>query len=334
LVSENLRLQAHPFASPDRLFTDETRAENSSVYRSNFKSQERTMLLVTGASGLSGSAVVREFANQKMPVRALVRNLDKAGAFVDLPTVEVAEGDMAKPDKLTAALEGVDRALMISTADPRMLETQCTFIDACKAAGVGHIVKFSGAEAGFDPMKFRFTRMHEEIEDYLEQSGLAWTHLRPSQFMQVYLRETPTIVNKGALLLPMADGSLAPIDVEDIAKIVVGVMKGSGHEGKSYAMTGPEALTMSEIADCLSIAIGRPVRYVAVSPEDRRDALVRAGVPTYLVEGLYEQALERLRNPKAQVYLETHQKFGVKPTTFAEFAHRNAAGFRGERAAA
>jgi uncharacterized protein YbjT (DUF2867 family) len=135
------------------------------------------MLLVTGASGLSGLAVVRE---QKVPVRALVRSLDKADAFVDLPSVEVAEGDMAKPATLAAALEGVDRALMISTADPRMLETQCTFIDACKAAGVSHIVKFSGAEAGFDPMKFRFTRMHEEVEDYLERSGLAWTHLAES----------------------------------------------------------------------------------------------------------------------------------------------------------
>jgi hypothetical protein len=91
---------------------------------------------------------------------------------------------------------------------------------------------------------------------------------------------------------------------------------------------------MSEIADRISIAIGSPVRYVAISPEERRDALVRAGVPTYLVDGLYEQAVERLRNPNAQVYLETHQKFGVKPTTFAEFAHRNAAGFSGESAAA
>jgi uncharacterized protein YbjT (DUF2867 family) len=292
------------------------------------------MLLVTGASGLSGLAVVREFANQKVPVRAMVRNLDKAGAFADMPTVEVAEGDMAKPERLGAALEGVDRALMISTADPRMLETQCAFIDACKAAGVRHVVKFSGAEGGFDPMKFRFTRMHEEIEDYLEQSGLTWTHLRPSQFMQVYLREMPTIVNKGALMLPMADGSLAPIDVEDIAKVAVGVMKGSGHEGKSYAMTGPEALTMSEIADRISMVLGTPVRYVAITPEERRDALVRAGVPTFLVDGLYEQALERLRNPKAQVFLETHRQFGVTPTTFAEFAQRNAAGFRGERAAA
>jgi uncharacterized protein YbjT (DUF2867 family) len=152
--------------------------------------------------------------------------------------------------------------------------------------------------------------------------------------MQVYLRETPTIANKGALLLPMADGSLAPIDAEDIAKVAVGVMKGSGHEGKSYAMTGPEALDMSAIAHHISIAIGSPVRYVAISPEERRDALMRNGVPTYLVDGLYEQALERLRNPKAQVCLETHQRFSVKPTTFAEFTHRNAAGFGGVRPAA
>ena len=95
---------------------------------------------------------------------------------------------MLRPGTLGPALEGVDKVLMISPSDPLMVETQCRFIDASKKAGVTHIVKFSGAESGvgFDPKKFRFTRMHEEIERYLEGSGVAWTHLRPSQFVQVY----------------------------------------------------------------------------------------------------------------------------------------------------
>ncbi len=199
------------------------------------------MILVTGASGLSGSAIIREFARQGAPVRALVRSRDKAASLRDLPRVDIVEGDMAKPGTLVAALDGVERALLISSAGPHMLETQCTFIDACKRAGVAHVVKFSGAESGFDPAKFRFTRMHEEIEDYLEQPGLAWTHLRPSQFMQVYLREAPSIIGKGALFLPMEEVSLAPVDVEDIAKIAVALLCSEGHNGKSYAMTGHAA---------------------------------------------------------------------------------------------
>lgn len=175
------------------------------------------MILVTGAAGLSGSIAVREFVRQGLPMRALVRDRTKAAALAALP-IEIAEGDMLRPDTLTDALKGVTRAFMISSSNQQMVETQCGFIDACRKAGVGHVVKFSGAEPDFNPDNFLFTRMHEEIEDYLEQSGLAWTHLRPSQFMQVYLREAPTIIAEDAFYLPLAKVQLAPIDLHDVAK--------------------------------------------------------------------------------------------------------------------
>jgi uncharacterized protein YbjT (DUF2867 family) len=139
------------------------------------------MILITGATGLSGSAVVREFARRKKPVRALVRSRSKARAFDKFATVEIVEGDMLRPETLGTALHDVDRVLMISSARERLLETQCTFIDASKKAGVRHILKFSGKESGigFSAQNFSSTREHEEIERYLERSGLVWTHLRP-----------------------------------------------------------------------------------------------------------------------------------------------------------
>jgi nucleoside-diphosphate-sugar epimerase len=120
------------------------------------------MIVVTGATGLSGSIVIREFARHKTPLRALVRNRARARALETLATVEFVEADMLRPETLGAALDGVDRVLMISSPDPQMVETQCTFIDASKKASVRHIVKFSGAESGvgFNPKAFRFTRMH------------------------------------------------------------------------------------------------------------------------------------------------------------------------------
>jgi uncharacterized protein YbjT (DUF2867 family) len=290
------------------------------------------MILITGAAGLNGSAVVREFASHGEPVRALVRNRAKAGALAALPAVEIVEGDMNKPETLGAALEGVTRALMISSATPQMAETQCRFVDACRAAGVAHVVKFSGAESGigFDPSKFRFTRMHEEAERYLEASGLAWTHLRPSQFMQVYLREAPTIVAQAAFYLPLRDVELAPIDVDDIAKIAFVLLRDGGHAGQSFDLTGPEALTMTEVADRISRAIGKSVRYVDCTLEERRRALLGAGLPAAIVDALDEQAAERLNCPKSKVDLRAHETFGVRPTTFAEFASRHAQAFRGE----
>jgi len=285
------------------------------------------MILVTGASGLSGSAIVREFARRGVRVRVLVRSPGKSAAMLALPSVEVFYADMLKPDTLAPALEGVARALLLSAADPAMLEAQCNFIDAGRRAGIRHILKFSGGEAGFDPWKFRFTRMHEQIEDYLEQSKLAWTHLRPSQFMQVYLREARAIAARGVLVLPMAGVTLAPVAVEDIAQAVVALMCTEGHEGRSYAMTGPEALGMAEIAEHISRATGKPVRYVPSSPEERRDTMLAAGAPPYLADALFEQAVERLRNPHARVQLEMHERLGIRPTRFAEFAQHNAAAF-------
>src|SRR3989442_14698875 len=100
------------------------------------------MILVTGANGLTGSAVIREVARQHYPVRALVRSRAKAQALETLPPVELVVGDMVRAETLADALSGVDRVLLISSADQQMLETQSAFIDAAKKACVRHIVKY------------------------------------------------------------------------------------------------------------------------------------------------------------------------------------------------
>jgi uncharacterized protein YbjT (DUF2867 family) len=289
-------------------------------------------ILVTGASGLSGAGVIREFVRSSHPVRALVRDRAHARAFEAFPTVDVVEGDMLRPETLTAALSGVDRVLLISSSDERMAETQSTFIDAAKSSGVQHIVKFSGLSAADVGTPFIFGSMHAEIESYLERSGLSWTHLRPSQFMTEYLREVPTILAQGALFLPLKDAKLVPVDVTDIAKAAYLLLTTPGHEGKVYAMSGPQALGMDEIAEQISRAVGMAVRYLSVSREERRQALLAAGVPPFLADALDIQAGERLRGTEAVVHSETHAALGISPTTFAEFARRNAAAFLGESA--
>jgi uncharacterized protein YbjT (DUF2867 family) len=291
------------------------------------------MILVTGVNGLIGSAVIREFARQEYPVRALVRNRAKAQALETLPGVEVAEGDMLRPETLGRALDGVDRVLLISSPDQQMVETQCTFIDAAKKAGVRHIVKLSGVTTSLDS-PFLFSRMHAEIARHLERSGLAWTQLRPSQFMTEYLREVPTIVAESAFFLPFEDAKLTPVDLEDIAKAAFALLTTPGHEGKAYMISGPEALSMREIAEQISLAIGKTVRYVNISPEERKRAQLAAGIPAYVVDALDVQSrLRRKGNGEEVVHPETHIALGIRPTTFAEFARRHAADFLGASAA-
>jgi uncharacterized protein YbjT (DUF2867 family) len=289
-------------------------------------------ILVTGAAGLAGSAVIREFVRNSHPVRALVRDRAKARTFDAFPTVEVVEGDMLQPETLTEALSGVDHTLLLSSPSPELVEAQTTFIDAAKNAGVRHIVKWSGLSAADVGTPFIFGSMHAEIEPYLERSGLAWTLLRPSQFMTEYLREVPTIIADSAIFLPLEDAKLTPVDVTDLAKAAYLLLTTPGHEGKVYAMSGPEALDMEEVVEQISLAIGKTVRYVRISREERRQALLAAGTPPFFVDALDIQAGERLNGREATVHTETHTALGISPTTFVDFARRNAGAFLGESA--
>lgn len=289
-------------------------------------------ILITGATGRPGGATVRAFARAGTPVRALVRDAGRAAGLAALPGVELAVGDMLWPETLERALDGVERALMISSAGPAMLETQATFIDAAVRAGVRHLVKLGGDDnqPGFDPERFRSARSHQQIQRYLEASGLPWTTLAPSQFMQVYLEEAADIAGAGELRLPMGGTALAPIDVEDIGAIAHAVLTTSGHEGRTYPMTGPESLTMAQVADRIAAGTGRPVRYVDVAPETKRAEWLAAGYPPPRADAFTQLFAERRRHGAARVEDSTHRRFGVEPTTFATFAAREAAAFLAE----
>jgi uncharacterized protein YbjT (DUF2867 family) len=287
------------------------------------------MILVTGATGLNGKELLHRLSARGVAVRALVRHPARAEAIAALPNVEIVQGDMARPETLAAALRDVVSAMLISSSDPMMLDVQSNFIDAAKQAGVRHVVKLSGIMPELDSA-FRFARMHGEIEQRLEASGMAFTHLRAGEFMPAYFRQAPNIATKGAMFLPMEDARIASIDVGDIAEIAADVLTSRGHEGKTYPLTGPEALTMTEVAAKLSAATGKTIRYVNVPPEDARKAQLAAGMPPYLADALFELFAERRNGKEAKVWPDAAALLGRRPTSFDEFAGRNAAVFQGE----
>jgi len=288
------------------------------------------MILVTGATGLNGSEIVRRLSASNIAVRALIRNPAKAATLPSLPNVEIVEADMARPETLAGPLRGVGKAMLISSSDAAMLDVQANFIAAAAKAGVKHVVKLSGIMPELDSA-FRFARMHGEAEKRLEASGMAYTHLRAGEFMPAYFRQVPNIVAKGAIFLPMENAKIASIDVGDIADVAIAALTKPGHEGKIYPITGPEALTMAEIADRLSSATGKPIRYINVAPEDARKAQLAAGMPPYLVDALVELFAERRAGKESNVSPFVEKILGRPPTSFAEFAKRNAAVFRGEQ---
>ena len=281
------------------------------------------MILVTGATGLNGKELLRRLSARGIAVRALVRNPSRAEALAALPHVQIAQGDMARPETLAEALHDIDRAMLISSSAPDMLDVQSNFVNAARKAGVKHVVKLSGIMPELDSA-FRFARMHGEIEKRLEASGMAFTHLRAGEFMAAYFRQAPNIAAKGAIFLPMEDARIASID------IAAHVLTNAGHEGKTYPLTGPEALTMTQVAEKLSAAIGKTVRYVNVPPEDARQAQLAAGMPPYLADALFELFAERRNGKEAKVWPDAGALLGRPPTSFDEFARRNTSEFRGE----
>jgi uncharacterized protein YbjT (DUF2867 family) len=287
------------------------------------------MILVTGATGANGSEVVRRLSARGIPVRALVRNMAKASRLSSLPGVEIAAGDMARAETLAQPLQGIDKAMLISSSDPAMLDVQSNFINAAKKAGVAYIVKLSGIIPDSNS-PFRFARMHAEIERRLESSGLAFTNLRAGEFMHSYFRQVPSIISSGAMYLPMEDAKIASIDIGDIAETAIAALTNPGHEGKNYPITGPEALSMAEVAQKLTVAAGKPIRYVNISPDDAKKAQLAAGMPPYLVEALAELFAERRKGKESHVSPIIKTVFGFQPTGFDDFAKRNAAIFRGE----
>jgi uncharacterized protein YbjT (DUF2867 family) len=286
------------------------------------------MILVTGATGQTGGELVRRLSSRGVAVRALVRNRDKAAEIGALPHVELAVGDMSRPETLDGALRGVTRAMLVSSSEPSMQDVQCTFTDACARAKVAHVVKLSGIVAELDS-PFRFARMHAAIEKHIERSGMAYTHLRAGEFMHSYFRQASIIASNGILPLPMGDARIAPIDVADVAAAAAVVLTTDGHENEAYALTGPEALSMNDVAERLSRAIGRPVRYLDVSPEDARAARIAARMPPFLVEALDELFAERRKGKESVVHDTLARVFDVKPTTFEAFARMNASVFAG-----
>jgi uncharacterized protein YbjT (DUF2867 family) len=243
------------------------------------------MILVTGGTGTSGAAIVRALLDRAERPRVLARDPEKAAALLG-DDVEIARGDTNDPASLDAALEGVDRALLLSPSVPQLAQLEANFVDAAKRAGVERIVKFS--VIGADPNHaIRFQRQHAESEQRLKASGIAWTMLRPTFFLQNLLGLRHSI-RSGAIHMPTGNGRASHVDVRDIAAVAAAALTEPGHEGKAYDITGPASLSYADIAAILTRVLGHDVKHVDVTPDAARQALLGAGIPQWNVDGINE----------------------------------------------
>lgn len=280
-------------------------------------------ILVTGATGTTGGEVARQLIAAGVKPRLLVRNPAKARGFEG--KADIVQGDLNDAASLERAMRGVEKLFLVASGvDGQELEKKA--VDAAKKAGVKHVVKLSviGAEAE----AFTFARWHRPVEKHIEASGMAWTHLRPINFMSNALGDAGSIKGQGAFYAPTGEGKTSIIDPADIGAVAVKALTEPGHEGKAYALTGPEALSGAEQAAILSQALGREVKFVDVPPEAARQGMAGSGMPAPYVDALMD-LLGNMKAGKTAVVTDTVQKLlGRKAGTFADWAKRNAAAFR------
>ena len=211
---------------------------------------------VTGATGTVGGLVARQLADGGIEQRLLVRDVGRAPDLPGAVAVQCSYGDGAASEK---ALEGVDVLFMVSASESAdRLQQHLAFVDAAAAAGVRQIVYTSFAGAAADAV-FTLVRDHFATEQRIQTSGMAFTFLRDNFYMDLM---EPFAGADRVIRGPAGDGRVGMVARADVARVAAAVLRGPGkHAGATFTLTGPEALTLTEVAAILSAARGRPYRF-------------------------------------------------------------------------
>ena len=276
------------------------------------------MILITGAAGTVGSEVVKRLSAQAVDVRAVTRDLRKAEAN-RLPHVQFLQGDLDEPETMRAACEGADRAFLLTNSTERAEQQQLAFTRVAQESGVRHIVKLSQLHADASSPE-RFLRYHGVVEAAIQASGLTYTFLRPNLYMQGLLNFRESIQQQSAFFAAAGDARISAVDIRDLADVAVAALTTSEHDNKSYALTGPEAVTFAEMAQGLSRAVGRTITFIDVPPESMRAALAELGFPEWQADGLLEEFAMYRRGEVAKVETGVQEALGGAPRSFEEFA--------------
>jgi len=288
------------------------------------------MILITGATGNIGVELVKILSGTRQSVRAFVRNRSRAQA-INVPEIELVQGDFAKPETFMPALDGVDRLFLLIPSSAEVEPQQRKFVDAAKRSKVRHVVKLSQLAAD-EHAPGRFQRYHAAVEKHILAAGIPYTFLRPNLFMQGLLNFRSTISSQGAFYAPAGDAKVSVVDVRDIASIAAKALTEPGHEGKTYDITGPEALTHKEMAEQLSKAFGKQIRYVDIPPAAMRETLLGFGIPAWQADGVVED-YDHYRHGEAFAVTTTVRDLtGKEATSFSQFAKDYANSFVGRAA--
>jgi uncharacterized protein YbjT (DUF2867 family) len=278
--------------------------------------QQGNPVLVTGATGNTGRAIVDALVGRGAPVRAMVRTeADRSKLPAGVP---VAIADFDDPASITAALTGAGQAYLVTPSSERAEEQQRRFADLAAQAGIQYLVLLS--QLGADEQSpVRFLRYHAAVERHVRDLGIGYTFLRPNLYFQGLLAFAGPISAEGRFYAPIGDARVSAVDVRDIATVAAIALTGTGHEGATYTLTGPASITHTQIAAALTAALGRTVTFVDAPPQVFADNL-RGILPPWQVGGLLEDYAHYRRGEAAAVSPAVAEITGRPPIDVQQFA--------------
>jgi uncharacterized protein YbjT (DUF2867 family) len=286
-------------------------------------------ILITGATGTVGGAVLDRLGTTGCDVRVLTRDAARAEAL-RARGVEAVVADFLQPETLGPALAGVRVVFLLTPISPAQVLQARNLITAATASGHHpRIVRLSVHQASPDAPT-RISRQHAEVEDAVLSSGLPYTLLRPQSFMQNTLLLAHMVAATGTIYQPFKDGRLGMINARDIAEVAARVLTEEGHEGRVYTLTGPAAISFHDVAQALSEVLGTAVRYIDVSLEAAKEAMLRRGVPEWLADALNEYAKAHSEGYSDFTTDDVARLTGHRATSYEQFAHDFAQAFRGD----
>ena len=251
--------------------------------------RDGTLILVIGGRSKIGAAVIDGLLERDQQVRMLVRAGERAEGLAQ--AVETVTGDLADEGSLVTAMEGIEKVFLLSSPHPDAISWHRNAIDAARRTDVQLLVRSSiiGADR---QSPAEFIGAHTACDRYLEDSGLPYVIVRPNLFLQNIPESTiPSIDASGAFYVDAGQARISMVDTRDVGAAAAVVLTEPGHAGARYDVTGPEALSYTDVAGQLTRALGRQVTYVDAPDQAVRDGLLGAGLNAWFADalvGLYQ----------------------------------------------
>ena len=287
-------------------------------------------ILITGATGTVGNEVVKQLSakGENIIVKAAARSATD-NTFENLNRVQVVQLDYDKPDSLAVALKGVDKLFLLTPFQSNMVDLTSNLVSEAKKAKVKYIAKQSVMGADVEP-GITPGRLHRQAEKIIEESGIPFTFLRPNFFMQNFVNYYSNLIrSQGAFYMPAGDAKVSFVDVRDIAAVAVkSLINDNQQKGRTYNITGGEALSYGQAAEILSKAVGKKINYVNVTDQDARNGMKDMSMDEWTIKSMIELFEITRAGYVSEISPIVEQVTGNKPITFSQFAKDYAGAFK------